>query len=103
MRLDRIRRTATITLITVSSNPSSGVEYVTVAFVNVELDDDTVVRNESVFVRVAEGNIEIADVVDVNWGCRFKVIVPGPVKFTAVEMFEPEQSSPPEQLQLETA
>jgi hypothetical protein len=30
---------------------------------------------------------------------RFRVIVPGPVKETAVRSFEPEHASPPEQLQ----
>jgi hypothetical protein len=61
--------------------------------------DAMTVEVDDVDEDVTDGVVE-AEFVDV-WVWRFNVIVPGPVIVTVVGLFEPEQASPPEQLQLE--
>ena len=74
------------------------VEYV----VNVEVSDES----DVVAVGMVDAENMTEEVVTVDegevWACRFNVIIPGPVSVTMVALFEPEQASPAEQLQLET-
>ncbi len=77
-------------MIIVWLNVNSGVEWVGV-----------------VVAIVVEFCERLEEVVEVGfagvWACRFKLIVPGPVKVTVVGLLEPEQARPPEQLQPEIA
>ena len=57
------------------------------------VDDATV--DDTVESDTADVEVECVDVCT----CKFNMIVPGPVKAILVELLEPEQVSPPEQLQ----